>query len=79
MSSIYDTRQQNKRLLEAYREAARNGVETSRSVNPHVNVHPLEDGAYVEVAVWIERWQAEVYLPKAAVAITTEGQLCLPL
>lgn len=57
--TIYERRQLNKQLMDAYRDAAREHFAslTRYSVSPHANVQLSidRDGAFVEVVVWVPR------------------------
>lgn len=50
-NEVQAKREREKRRFELYREAA--AKQCGVNMNPHAHVHPLPDGAFVEVAVWI--------------------------
>lgn len=60
MSDIYEKRQHAQALNEAYRRAASAKVDTRVPSTAHV--HPMSDGAFVEVQVWVEKAEAEAFL-----------------
>ena len=55
--TIYEKRQDSKKLNAAYREAARNiklvDPEITLSVSDHCSISPMAEGCFVEVTVWI--------------------------
>lgn len=57
VSDILERRQLEQRLRHAYRNIARQRVRRLKGVtlSEHAHVHPMEDGAFVEVTIWIPR------------------------
>jgi len=62
MSEVYDARQVAKRRAELYREVAakKHGV----PINLYGHVAPMNDGAFVEIVVWVPLTEIEIRCPK---------------
>lgn len=53
MPTKWDERQHQKHLINRYREAAHDLIDVP--LQPHAHVQVLEDGAFVEVTVWVPK------------------------
>lgn len=73
--NIYEQRQMTKQLNEWAREAAQRKFPEAR-VTAASTVHPVDDGAFVEISVWISADELAAVKPPPPGTLTGHARTC---